>query len=114
VRAGDDKKKFHPHRLRKNKSEATRTIILLHLTDMLLDMNIGKIRTPYCSQVDRIALPCSKTMWEADTMATWELEYKKYLSTRKGSRMLKCGDLRQLNDLDVNNLGSNVVEDLSN
>jgi hypothetical protein len=53
-------------------------------------------------------------MWEAETKAAWELEYKKYLSTRKGSEMLRCGDLCRPNDIDVISLGSDVVEDLPN
>lgn len=81
---------------------------------MLIDMSMGKLRTPSCSYLDGIALPCSKAMWEAETKTAWELEYKNYLSNRKGSEMLKCGDLRQqLNDLDMNSSASNIVEDLS-
>jgi hypothetical protein len=91
-----------------------RTVIQLHLMSMLIDMSMEKLRSPSCSYLDRIALPCSKGMWEAETKRAWELEYKNYLSKRKGSEMLNCGDLRQqLNDQDMNSSASNIAEDLS-
>ena len=89
-------------------------MIVLHLMDKLLDMNMKKLRmdTQSCSQLDRISLPCSKAMWEAPTKDAWELEYKKYLSNRKGVAMIEYGDLRRMNDRDVSESPGEVVKDL--
>jgi hypothetical protein len=53
-------------------------------------------------------------MWAAETESAWEIEYKNYLSSRTGSRVLKFGDLIQSNELDVDSLEPDMLEDLSN
>ena len=77
----------------------------MHLIDMLRDLSIGaETRSPDCSTMDEIPLPCSKAIWEAETEVAWEKEYKQYLSTRNCGRILTTGDLRKSNNLDVDSM----------
>ncbi len=100
-------------RLRTNRWRSTRALLLLHLLDKVLDFNVGKPAITTCREFDNIPLTCSKVMWEAETAAAWEVEYKRYLSTRKGKRMAKFGDLRRSSNLEVNTMENDLKEDLS-
>jgi hypothetical protein len=66
-----------------------------------------------CSHLDELLLPCSKSMWEAETSSAWESEYQKYLCARKSSEMLRCGHLFQMKESDPNAIGSETEEDLA-
>ncbi len=87
--------------------------MLLHLMNLILDMSMGVFKSPTCSQLDKLPLPCSRAMWEAMSKSAWEDEYKNYLSNLKGGRMMQCGDLRQLSKIEVSCLGSDIVDGLS-
>ena len=76
----------------------------MHFVDKLLDLNVGQPKPQDCSSLDEIPLPCSKTIWQAETQVAWEKEYKRYLSTRNCGRMLTTGDLRKSNNLDVDSM----------
>jgi hypothetical protein len=89
-----------------------RTLLLLHIMDMILEMNIGPRPASGCSQLNQILLPCSQALWEAEKSSTWEAEYMKYLNTRKMSEMLKCGHLRRMEESDLNSVESEMEEDL--
>lgn len=91
-----------------------RTLLLIHLMDRVLDFNVGKPNITVCRQFDTLPLICSKEMWEAETSASWEVEYTRYLSSRKGPEMLRFGDLRKSSHLDVEDLDKNMVLDLAN
>jgi hypothetical protein len=88
-------------------------MILLRLMNLILDMSLGIFKCPSCSQLDKLPLPCSKAMWEAESKSEWEDQYKNYLSNMKGGRTLQCGDLRHLNKIEVGSLGSDRVDGLS-
>lgn len=81
--------------------------------DKVVDFNVGKPAITSCGEFDKIPLTCSKAMWEAETASSWEVEYKEYLSTRKGKRMAKFGDLRRSSNLDVNSVDRDLKEDLA-
>lgn len=85
----------------------------MHILNMLLDLNIGTPSPTDCSVMDQIPLPCSKSVWQAETEAAWEKEYKRYLSTKNCGRILTVGDLRQSNNLDLNSLDTDIKGDLS-
>ncbi|PVH83418.1 hypothetical protein DL98DRAFT_513301, partial [Cadophora sp. DSE1049] len=91
-----------------------RTLLLIHLMDQVLDFNVGKPNITTCRHFDTLPLICSKDMWEAETSAAWDFEYTRYLSSRKGTEMLRFGDLRKSSHLDVKDLDKNMVLDLSN
>jgi hypothetical protein len=74
---------------------------------------MGVFKSPTCSQLEKLPLPCSKAMWEVESRSAWEYEYKNYLSNMKGGRLLQCGDLRQLSKIGVSSLGSDIVDNLS-
>jgi hypothetical protein len=81
--------------------------------NLILDMNMGIFKCPSCSQFDKLPLPCSKAMWEAESKSEWEDQYKTYLSNMKGGRTLQFGDLRHLNKVEVSSLGVDRVDGLS-
>jgi hypothetical protein len=85
----------------------------LHLIAKLLDLNIGLPPSAGCSQLDESPLPASKSLWEAETRAAWEIEYKKHLSTRKGAGLLRTKWLRESAKAEVDGLKSGDIEDLS-
>jgi len=86
----------------------------LHLIDKLVDTSIGESDRPSCDELDKIPLPCSKEMWNAESETSWEIEYKKHLSTKKSRGMLTCGHLRQSSQLNMTEVNSDRVEDLGN
>lgn len=97
-----------------DKERAKRTLLIINLMDQVLDFNIGKPNITACRQFDLLPLTSSKRMWEAETPALWEIEYKRYLSNRQGMEMLRFGDLRKLSHLDAKELDRNLMLDLSN
>jgi hypothetical protein len=89
-----------------------RTMILLWLLEMLLDMNIGVPTSPSCRTLDEIPLPCTKGLWEATTKTEWETKYRSLLSSRKSSEIPKIGDLRAAQDSESALLEKSLVDDL--
>lgn len=85
----------------------------MHLIAKLLDLSVGLPTSAGCSQLDGAPLPASKTLWEADTRAAWESEYKKHLLTRKGSSLLRTKWLRESPKSEIDGLKSDDLEDLS-
>lgn len=85
----------------------------MHLLDVLLNFDIGTPRPADCSTMDQLYLPCGKTLWEAETEAAWEKEYKQYLSTRSCAGLLTIGDLRRSNNLSVDEVDKDLIDDLS-
>lgn len=85
----------------------------MHLMDRVLDFNVGKPNITSCRHFDMLPLICSKEMWEADTADSWKSEYTQYLSGRKGTGMLRFGNLRKWSHLDVKDLDENMVSDLA-
>jgi hypothetical protein len=81
--------------------------------NLILDMSMGTFTSLNCSQLDQLPLPCSKTMWDAESKSAWEDEYKRYLSNIKGGRIFQCGDLRQLCRMEVSSLEHDTVAGLS-
>ncbi len=76
-------------------------------------MSLGLPPPAGCSLLENIPLACSKLLWEADTEAKWEYEYKKYLSERKGSGLLTTRSLWESAKLDVSSMEAENLEDLS-
>jgi len=75
-----------------------RTIALIWLIQEVIDVHIGVLPTAAsCFDVDSIALPDRKGLWEATTGTEWEKEYKEYASTRKSRSTLRIKDLRCAN-----------------
>jgi hypothetical protein len=89
-----------------------RTMILLWLLEMLLDMNIGVPASTSCRTLDEIPLPSTKDLWEATTKSEWEIKYKNHLSSRKSTEMPKIGDLRAAQDSESAVLNKSRVDDL--
>jgi hypothetical protein len=81
--------------------------------ERLLDMSLGTHPPAGCSLLENILLPCSKLLWEADTKAKWECEYKKYLSERKSSGLLVTRSLWESAKFDVSSVEADTLEDLS-
>jgi hypothetical protein len=90
-----------------------RTLILLHVVDMILETSIGPPPSSGCSQLDQISIPCSKAMWEAENRSAWEEEYKRYLRTRRGTEMLNYGHLRSAKETDLHPVERELFDDLS-
>ncbi|KAE8451057.1 hypothetical protein EG329_004729 [Mollisiaceae sp. DMI_Dod_QoI] len=88
-----------------------RTLIVLHLMDRLIYINIGKPAS--CTNLNKIPLPCSKQIWLAQTPSSWEDEYKKYLSLRHGSEMPDIGGLQEAYRADARDFENDLVQDLS-
>jgi len=89
-------------------------MIVLHLMDRLVDMNVGKAQPSTCAEFDKIPLASTKSMWLAQTTSAWEDEYKKYLSVRHGTQMPTVGGLREAYGASTNDHESDLVKDLSN
>jgi hypothetical protein len=85
----------------------------MHLLDVLLNFDIGTPRPADCSAMDQMFLPCSKTLWEAETELAWEKEYKQYLSTRNCGGLLTIGDLRRSNDMNIDEMDQDIRDGLS-
>ncbi|KAH7319331.1 Alpha/Beta hydrolase protein [Rhexocercosporidium sp. MPI-PUGE-AT-0058] len=98
----------------KSAESSRRSLLFIHLMDRVLDFNIGQPTVAFCRKFDLLSVPCSKEMWEAETSRSWEVEYKRYLSSRQGTEMPRFGDLRKLSQLDAKDLDSGLVADLSN
>jgi hypothetical protein len=81
--------------------------------DMIVETSIGPKAGYGCLMLNQIQLPCSKSMWEAETSSAWEEEHKKYLCIRKRSEVLTCGLLRLNNESDLHEVESDTVQDLS-
>jgi hypothetical protein len=90
-----------------------RTLLLLHIVDMLVDTKIGPPQPSGCLQLNGILLPCRKEMWQAETSSAWEVEYKQYLRTRKSGEMLNYSHLRLMKGSDLDGVESDVIGDLS-
>lgn len=88
-------------------------MITLHLLDKVIDLRIGNFQSASCQAMDKIPLPCKRSMWEAETVTEWETEYKKYLQNRKGSQMTTIGDLRASRQQDTRSLDYEIVEDIA-
>ncbi|KAF4635443.1 hypothetical protein G7Y89_g2655 [Cudoniella acicularis] len=89
-----------------------RTLITLHLLDVILDLRVDKYQQGSCSIMDQIPLPCSKYLWEAETILLWEQEFKKYLQKRKVGEVRTIGKLRASVNQNTNKLDVGLVEDL--
>lgn len=72
-----------------------RSLIVLHLVDRLIDLNLRPDLPNTCDQFDKMPLPCTKNMWLATTASKWEDEYKEYLSLRCSAERPTVGDLRK-------------------
>jgi hypothetical protein len=81
----------------------------------LLEMDIGNPNPQKgpCYAFDQVPLPCSKSLWEAETSSIWEDRYKAHLSARRRNVALKIGDLRQSLKATLEDKSSDMVEDLS-
>ena len=90
----------------------SRTIILLWLLEMLLDMNIDVRPSRSCRTLDEIPLPSTKSLWEATLRSEWETNYKSHIFSRKSGEMLKIGDLRTARDSESGVLDKSLVNDL--
>jgi hypothetical protein len=89
-----------------------RTMTLLFLIEMLLDINIGFFDELDCSGFDKSPLPCSKELWEAMSWADWEVKYRRFLDGRRVSEMLTFGTLRDSQGLQRSALGREWLDDL--
>lgn len=96
-------------------ANVSRVLILLHLVDTLVDMNIGGA-LPQCGKgpwhLD-IPLPSSNVMWEAETELAWSREYQNYLSRRKRNRPMELRDLVTARKSEMSGLDGGLVDDLS-
>ena len=97
-----------------NTKRLKRALLFIHFMDGVLDFNVGEPTVEFCRKFDLFQAPCSKAMWEAETSATWKVEYKRYLSSRKGTKIVRFGDLRVLSQLDARDLEKGLVADFSN
>lgn len=88
-----------------------RTLIVLHVMNSLINMNLGSDLPKSCALLDEIPLPCAKQMWTAKTAAAWTEGYLRYLSIREGNKMPTVGDLRRAGAVEAN---SGTIKDLSN
>jgi hypothetical protein len=95
-----------------DRMEICRTMTMLFLLGSVLELKLAGARCDSSHEMGAIPLPCSKAMWEADTSEKWELEYKNYLSRRKGQGMLKFCHLRELGPRKTDGVDEGLVEDL--
>ncbi|KAG9232640.1 hypothetical protein BJ875DRAFT_72715 [Amylocarpus encephaloides] len=91
-----------------------RTMVMLHLLNMILDCNISSSGDYSCSEILDLPLPANKASWEASSKLEWEKAYRNYLSRRKRHQQLTIGDVRRSRDLNVQDLDQDLAEDMEN
>lgn len=87
-------------------------MIILWLSQSLVDLDIGVSPPGPCYAFDEIPLPSSKPIWDADSKDQWETQYELYTASRRGNDDVKVGDLRKAQMVDVDGDGDSCMDDL--
>lgn len=89
-----------------------RSIILLGCLDLVLDgVRPSPVPEPEHRSFCPFPLPCHRDLWLARSNRAWRAAYDRFLSTRKGTKLLTAAELIQYEALGMLN-NSRLVDDV--
>lgn len=76
-----------------------RTMSLLHMIEMLLEVIIGDREREACQGLASAPLPCSRDLWEISSTSEWTRRYRVSLQNRKCEQVLTAAKLKSISHI---------------
>lgn len=84
---------------RLTESLRNRTLCLVHIIQIILDVMIGDGNREGCEGFGLTPLPCTRELWEIETTSEWTRRYRESLRRRKSVEVLTIRELKRAQSL---------------
>lgn len=103
-----------PHMLTVCRSLPDRTMALLHIVQIVLEVIIGErgLNTDRCQGFVSTPLPSTRDLWEVEATSEWTRRYRETLRRRKSSQVLNIAKLKLVQNVPIGRAQRDAMDDI--